>query len=60
VVTSKMANSIRAKRVRGTAITIIGVGGELHSSYEVEFNLKSLHSEDFTTVRAIVVNAIPE
>ena len=59
LVTSKLAHSLRAKKLRGTAITISGVGGEIYSTHEVELKLQSLYSTDFITIRASVVNNIP-
>ena len=60
LVTRKLANSVKAKRIKGTAITISGVGGELHSTHEVEFQFQSLDSSDSIMVRASVVDAIPQ
>ena len=61
LVTRRLANSIQASRLRGTAVTISGVGGgELHSTHEVEFQLQSHHSTESITFRASVVDAIPD
>ena len=59
LVTAKLARAIRAKKLKGTAITIAGVGGEVHSPHEVELQLRSLHSSDSILIRASVVDQIP-
>ena len=61
LVTRRLANSIQDRRLRGTAVTISGVGGgELHSTHEVEIQLQSLHSTQSITVRTSVVDVIPD
>ena len=47
LVTSRLAHSVHAKRIKNSSVNISGVGGDLHSSYQVELNLKSLYTEDF-------------
>ena len=59
LITRKLANSLHAKKLKGTAVTIFGIGGEQHSATEVEICLRSLHSSDYIYVRASVVDSIP-
>ena len=44
LVTAKLARSIKAKKIHYTSITIFGIRGEIHSSDEVELQLKSLNN----------------
>ena len=61
LVTQRQASSIQARRLRENAVTISGVGGgELHSTHEVEFQLQSLYFTESITVRASVVDVIPD
>ena len=59
LITSKLANSLHAKKLKGTAVTISGIGGEQRSAAEVEIHLQSLYSSDYIDVRASVVDSIP-
>ena len=59
LVTSKLARSVKAKRIKGTAITISGIGGEVYSPHEVELCLQSLHSSESICIRASVVDQTP-
>ena len=59
LVTAKLARAIQAKKLKGTAITIAGVGGEVYSPHEVELQLRSLHLSDSILIRASVVDQIP-
>ena len=59
LVTSRLAHSVHAKRIKNLSVNISGFGGDLHSSYQVELKLKSLYTEDFIFVKASVVDDIP-
>ena len=59
LITRKLANSLHARKLKGTAITISSIGGEQYSAAEVEIRLQSLHSSDYIDVRASVVDSIP-
>ena len=60
LVSCKLARSIGAKKISGSSVTISGVGGEMYSPYQVEFSLRSLKGVKHTTIRANVVDKIPE
>ena len=60
LVSSKLACTLGAKRLKNTALLISGVGGDLHSPHQVEFTLNSLRRTDSTSVIASVVESIPE
>ena len=58
LVTSRLAYSVHAKRIKNSSVNISGVGGDPHSSYQVELKLKSLYTEDFIFIKASVVDDI--
>ena len=60
LVSARLAQSIGAHRIKNTAVTISGVGGDMFSSHQVELALKSLQREETMIIRANVVDAIPE
>ena len=60
LVTAKLAKTIGAHRIRETAVTITGVGGEIYSPHEVKIALRSLQHSETIVVRANVVDSIPE
>ena len=60
LVSSKLARTLGAKRLKNAALLISGVGGELHSPHQVEFTLNSLIRTDNISLIAIVVESIPE
>ena len=59
LITRKLANPLHAKKLKGTTVTISGIGGEQYSAAEVEIRLQSLHSSYYIDVRASVVDSIP-
>ena len=59
LITHKLANSLHAKKLKGTAVTISGIGGEQYSAAEVEIRLQSLHSSDCIDVMDSIVDSIP-
>ncbi len=59
LVTRRLAYALHAKKIKGTAITISGIGGEQYSTSEVEIRLQVLHSDEYIDVRASVVDSIP-
>ena len=60
LVSSNLARTLGAKRLKNTALLISGVGGDLHSPHQVEFMLNSLRRTDSISVIASVVESIPE
>ena len=60
LVTTKLARSLDASKIRNTAVTISGVGGEIFSPYQVKITLKSLQRNESIVVRANVADSIPE
>ena len=59
LITLKLARTIKAKRLKNSAVNITGVGGDIHSPYQVEMTLKSLYSDESMTIVANVVDDIP-
>ncbi len=50
LITLKLARTIKAKRLKNSAVNITGVGGDIHSPYQVEMTLTSLYSDESMTI----------
>ena len=59
LVTKKLANQMQAKRLPRSSIQISGVGGEIVSPYQIEMKLTSTQNDQYVTIRASVIDAIP-
>ena len=62
MVLSKLANYLRAPRIKDSTIHITGVGGQILSPYMVELSLSSTHAgaAEQITIQAHVVDQIPK